>query len=528
MNSPAMRFRPEIKRIYNELRETSDSQKSKELCERMLEFGAGRNRLERVLMYGGLTKGYSAQFNHDEAIRYAEKGQQESVKLKDLRERAFAAQTLATVLYHSGDMARALEWYEAAAELAREAEDEDTLATCLKSLCIVSAWQTRYQRAIEAAQEARAIFARRSDKRGLAGVLMNMGNYFIDIGLYQDAIAAYEEVVTLFHELGNKVMVAGALCNIGLAYCHQEATELAHSYYQRAYAVITQTNDLSFRYNIVLNLLATSKILNLLDDADRLYQELVPLADQIGTPNSLLTSREAGARLSLMHGEADAALRLLKEVEHLIDQQQADHKWIYSERRAEAHAALGQHADAYEWQMKSARFKDETQKTREKGLQSYEADLRQALEKQMNHVITLKEREVANSTLQLVAQTELFDELREDLMKIARKIPPSEPAAKELRERLNALPERSVDWVKFEAQFNSVHPEFTSKLLATYPDLSPTEVRHCLLLRINLKSSEAARLLCLSERTVEHHRFSIRRKLGIKRNDSLSSLLSAI
>ena len=136
------------------------------------------------------------------------------------------------------------------------------------------------------------------------------------------------------------------------------------------------------------------------------------------------------------------------------------------------------------------------------------------------------EKELSNSTLQLVAQTELLSELRDGILGIARRFPLPDGAAKELRERLKVLPCKSVDWKKFDTQFKAAHPEFAKKLLEKFPKLTPTEVRICSLLRMNLRSAEIARLFCLSERTIEHHRANVRTKLKLKTSDDLMKILA--
>jgi DNA-binding NarL/FixJ family response regulator len=138
------------------------------------------------------------------------------------------------------------------------------------------------------------------------------------------------------------------------------------------------------------------------------------------------------------------------------------------------------------------------------------------------------EIELVNSTLHLLAQTELLSDLRNDLLHIARKIPATEPAALELRERVKNLPCQSIDWEKFDAQFKAAHPEFAKRLLERFPELTPMETRVCTLLRLNLKSQEIAKMFCLEERSVETHRFNIRRKLKLETKQSLSNFLNAL
>jgi DNA-binding CsgD family transcriptional regulator len=50
----------------------------------------------------------------------------------------------------------------------------------------------------------------------------------------------------------------------------------------------------------------------------------------------------------------------------------------------------------------------------------------------------------------------------------------------------------------------------------------------CSLLRMNLRSSEIARLFCLSERSVEGHRTHIRGKVKLKRGEDLMQYLARL
>jgi DNA-binding CsgD family transcriptional regulator len=138
------------------------------------------------------------------------------------------------------------------------------------------------------------------------------------------------------------------------------------------------------------------------------------------------------------------------------------------------------------------------------------------------------ERELGNTTLQLLAQTELLRDLRTDLLKIARRLPASESAARDLRDRVKRLPCDSVNWERFDAQFKAVHPDFIRTLIERAPDLTPTEVRICTMLRMSLKSHEIASIFCVTERGVEFHRANIRRKLKLSKEEKLPLVLGTM
>ena len=101
-------------------------------------------------------------------------------------------------------------------------------------------------------------------------------------------------------------------------------------------------------------------------------------------------------------------------------------------------------------------------------------------------------------------------------------------ALKKIKEKLKELPCESVDWVKFEKEFTSVHPEFRAKVMEKFPMLTKQEVKMCQLARLGLKSHEMARLLCLSERTIDGHRNNLRKKLGLAPSENLTKFLQTL
>ncbi len=88
--------------------------------------------------------------------------------------------------------------------------------------------------------------------------------------------------------------------------------------------------------------------------------------------------------------------------------------------------------------------------------------------------------------------------------------------------------EDAQNWEAFEAQFHSVHPEFVKTLSAQYPKLSPTELKVCALIMLNLSSKESARILNVSARSLGEYRYRIRKKLGLGSKDNLSSFLAKL
>jgi len=67
-----------------------------------------------------------------------------------------------------------------------------------------------------------------------------------------------------------------------------------------------------------------------------------------------------------------------------------------------------------------------------------------------------------------------------------------------------------------------------TSLALRLPDLTPRELTICALIHENVNSKEMAERLGLSERTVENHRYRLRRRLGLSSDEFLRPYLLRI
>jgi DNA-binding CsgD family transcriptional regulator len=226
--------------------------------------------------------------------------------------------------------------------------------------------------------------------------------------------------------------------------------------------------------------------------------------------------------------ECGAKRNLVSTHQDLADLYNQQGKWEQAYHHIKHHFILKEEVQNLEAHKKAQSVEHQRQMAQlEKQRAVEQADANAAMEIQRMKAQQV-EKELGNTTLQLLAQTELLRDLRNDLLRIARKIPPSEPVARELRDRIKNLPCESVDWEKFDMQFKAVHPDFIRKLTERAPDLTATEVRICTMLRMNLKSHEMAQIFCISEDGVDFHRRNIRRKLQMKKEEKLPLVLGAM
>jgi DNA-binding CsgD family transcriptional regulator len=72
------------------------------------------------------------------------------------------------------------------------------------------------------------------------------------------------------------------------------------------------------------------------------------------------------------------------------------------------------------------------------------------------------------------------------------------------------------NWEQFAVHFDKVHSDFLVTLKSQYPNLTPSELKLCAYLRLNLSSKEIAQIMNISVKSVELARYRLRKKLQIQ------------
>lgn len=160
-----------------------------------------------------------------------------------------------------------------------------------------------------------------------------------------------------------------------------------------------------------------------------------------------------------------------------------------------------------------------------------EADMNylQLKEKQLQDQIEYKNKQITTHALNILQKNETLRELKgqlEDIVKNSHKI-----SVQEIRKTVRTIDESfklDKDWEDFKLYFEQIHTGFYAKLTINYPDLTPLELRHCALIRLNLTLSECASILGISNDSIKVSRTRLRKKLNLDPNQSLSEFILGI
>jgi len=493
----------------------------------------------------------------------------------DKRQEAVGLNTIGYAHCSRADSKLALEHYNRALVIAREIGDKQILAATLGKIGSVYTLLANHSRALEYYRDALARYEGTGNKRGIAATLGGMGIIFKALGDYSRSLDFLTRSLALKEEIGDKKGIGTSLLNIGVDYDLLEDHTRALEYYSRSLSIGEEIGDkelvaISFgnigRVNmasgdyvrameylpraLVLSqqigarrpvgfwMAGIAKTQQKMGNLETAYQGFLEL---LHYRRDVLESKEGVAMTLYNIGDVlmeqakpDEALLRFQEALSLADE--TGEKYISSNAHEEisrVYATMGDMAKAYGHITKHNALEKEihTEELKKRvdifNMRVAIAEIEHGVEVQKLHIEHM-EHDLANSAIHLAAQTDLLDHFRLDLSQIFREIEEPITAMKRIKEKLKALPCQQIDWPKFEGQFNEVHPEFKEKLSAKFPDLTQMEERIAAMVRMDLKSSDIARLFCITERAVEFHRLNLRKKLKLDASETLPKVLSQL
>ena len=81
---------------------------------------------------------------------------------------------------------------------------------------------------------------------------------------------------------------------------------------------------------------------------------------------------------------------------------------------------------------------------------------------------------------------------------------------------------------KFEITFAKIYPDFTKKLVSISDNLSPSEIKVCMCIKMSYSNIQIKDYMKISDSTISNLRSSVRHKLDLERSRSLTNAVLLI
>jgi DNA-binding CsgD family transcriptional regulator len=137
-----------------------------------------------------------------------------------------------------------------------------------------------------------------------------------------------------------------------------------------------------------------------------------------------------------------------------------------------------------------------------------------------------KSNELVNYSILLDKRNEFMDQLKSV---ISKELDDSKMPSQQVKVKLLNFIDKNIsskdEWHIFKSHFDTVNYEFLEKLKKVHKSLTPSDLRFCAFLKMNLTSKEISTLLSISLRSVEVKRYRLRKKFNLEHDKNLIEYL---
>ena len=411
---------------------------------------------------------------------------------------ANALKLMGTHYLYRGFYAEALVKLDEALNIFKVSSEEDGIAQVLSMMAKVYTACEDFELAIKILRQALQYTL---GERSIAMIQENLGNAYTDQGEYQQALSCYTKALSYYDDNQEITNSGFILLNIARLYAFWRKFDLCYKYFDRAEKIfLSQESPIHialFQSDKGEAFVKQKKWDQAVSILSRAYQTL---------HNANVASYEMEVCKN-MAVACEAIGNVRESLTYYKRFMQLQKEMISDEVRKKIHS--------YQLRIQLQRVEEEkeTYRTRSEQL------------KQQNEY---QKKELAAISSRIAQTTTLFDELRERLVGVKDLDAQTSQSIKEMIRDIDARGQSVEAWDVFERQLQHLDQEFVAGLMDNYPSLTPAEIRMCLLLTVGMTNKEMASLLNISNRTVDTHRTSIRKKMGLQRQDDLVVVLSKI
>lgn len=444
-------------------------------------------------------------------------------------------------LYHrTGQTQKALRTYNEGAALLGD-DDRDLLGRIRCNVALILGGLGAYQEASTIFLEFLPYYEER-DQIQACTILDNLGGLYAELGDHQQATRFLLRALECARASGNLYGQAMTLGNLGALNNEAGRYQEALGYQHEALAICERLGDRDGITRALHNLGVCHELQGNYPEALRYLRRSARQAHAIGNARSNGYTQACIGAILRKTGKGAMAVRTLERAARIarrVEDALLEYN-IYNEL-SHAHEAAGNLAGALACYRRYADMREQVQSEETKRkiaeLQvrfdleraEQEKEIYRLRSEQLEKDLRIKTGELTTMALRLVQRSEMLFSVKEGIAEVlTAQNGSAHPTLRTMFHTMQGSERSDGEWGSFQQQFHRVHPDYIRALSAQFPSLSPTELKICALLKINLNSKEVARLLHVSLRDIENHRYRIRKKLGLASGDNLASFLASV
>lgn len=495
--------------------------------------------------------------NSKDAVFYQLKKELKAAKAANLLEKSCVTYIqLGEFFKQSGIFPEAIEQFNEASVLAKELNNDSLQIAVQNEFGAVQLLLKNYEKSKDYLSKNIAN-AEQLGFQKLAAVAHELiGTCYEKESNYEAALRHQEESLYLFQSLNDREGVAVVNENIGSIYEDLEEYEKARSYFMKSYGYFSTTQT-EARMNVLNNIGDTYRKTGALEQGIFYTSQAKELAIQYNDGHQMESAYRDLAKTYVLMEDYEKAYENLKHSNKIKEEM------FYSQNFDQMNVLQ----TVYDTKLKEDQIKSLTQQNeisqakqnlmwfaiavlilgggtfyfllnkKRKAtvkLQEYEqrmmrAELKQKEieEKNLQSEIQLKTASLSKYSLNLAQKNKLIMDIAATLKKLSGRAKVDiDTKLKSLSRELTASLQQEDEWDEFMHFFEDIHPDFIKNISeSAEQNLTSTELRLAMLLRLNLSSKEIASVLRVTPDSVRVARYRLRKKLPIDHKQELVNFM---
>ncbi len=474
---------------------------------------------------------------NEEARRDLNKARDLAEEVNDKTLLMFTLKELATLYVYAGQVSEGMQFLRQTEELAVAAENYGVLThVCfIASLGYIS--QSRYHSAIRECERSLEYANRDGRSPGTESIHHNLGIAYAGLENYEEAIRNFNISLNIARSINYPINIANALLCIARAkVLNKDVDDNVFDLLREAegFANMLQSNiqregvaavwamalfergEYADARSYALRALEIARKVKLLRNECSACILLARLDLQAGNLNGAREYAERSLEIAgeqHFNGEKAQAMFILKDIRTATGEFEAALELL------EQHAALIKTINDEKMELMYSdmtRTVEIEQSRQELTIATTKSALQQQESLQVERERDQMRNQLVAKTIQISTKNELLQEAVK-LMKtaVANRDPHIRSELRSMCRDISIHLNEDNLWNEFEEQFSLIHPGFMERLQSRHPDLSSQERKICALMKLEIPSKDVCRIMRLSQRSVESHRYRIRKKVGL-------------
>ena len=420
----------------------------------------------------------------------------------DPRLEARALEAIASIHFRRGEYPAALAAYLDCLRVREDGCEPELAGAVWLQVGVIYGQLASHERALECFQRSAQIFEDSGQLYLKVRALVNIANVLRARGDLAAALDTMFRVLMIFEELEDRGSVAESLAIISNIYEAEEKLDVALDYSRRGLESTDRAASPMLFATFLMNM-------------GSIYRKQGNLATALAAvTRGLAVAAETGSPLLEYQ---------LHEIAALIYEEQGDMTMALDHHKRFARSREEFIRRRSEEQLNELQVRFDAEQT------ARERDLYRTQAWELRREVHDKSKELTAVTLNLVQKSEFLDQMKGQLADIlAATKERSNKIVRPMIDEMTAGANTEEGWRMFEQQFDNVHRDFMRTLAERYPSLTPMELKVCALTKMDLSTKEIAKLLFVSIRNVQNHRYRLRKKLKLDPEANLVSFLTGI